>query len=321
MTFMRKLKKIASLPLLIVLSACGLATRCSVPDPLETAALEALYAEPLSPPAEMLRVYHLGHSLVGEEIPAMVQQLAGAGHSYESQLGWGASLQAHWEPDVEINGFESMNSHPRHRDAHTAVASGDYDAVVLTEMVEIKAAIEYFDSWKYLRQWAATAWQARPETRVYLYETWHEITDPEGWLTRLDRDLGQYWETEILARALNDETLAQPIYVIPAGQVFAAFVRALEARGGVDGLTGKEDLFGLRKDGTQDPIHLSDIGTYLVALTHYAVLYHRDPRGLPRALMKADGSPAVAPGPAAALLMQETVWDVVTRYSKTGVAP
>lgn len=318
-TFLRKLKRIGSLPLIVLLSACGLTTRCTVPDPLDKAALEALYTEPLTPPSETLRVYHLGHSLVGEDIPVMIQQLADAGHTYESQLGWGTTLKAHWEPDEPINGFDSMNAHPRHREARTAVGSGDYDAVVLTEMVEIKAAVAYFDSWKYLRNWAASAWQARPDTRVYLYETWHEITDPEGWLTRLDRDLSLYWETEILARALNDDALSQPIYVIPAGQVFAAFVRALEARGGVDGLTGKEDLFGIRDDGTQDPIHLNDIGAYLVALTHYAVLYHQNPTGLPHALKKADGSPARAPGPDAARLMQETVWEIVTRYPKTGV--
>lgn len=316
-----KLKKIGSFPLIVLLSACGLTGRCSVPDPLEATALEALYAEPMPPPADAMRVYHLGHSLVGHDIPAMVQQLAGVGHVYESQLGWGTPLKAHWEPDEVINGFDNMNSHPRHRDARTAVASGDYDAVVLTEMVEIKSAVAYFDSWKYLRNWAASAWQARPETRVYLYETWHKITDPEGWLTRLDRDLGMYWETEILARALNNDDLALPVYVIPAGQVFAAFVRALEIRNGVDGVTGKEDLFGIREDGTQDPIHLNDIGAYLVALTHYAVLYHRDPTGLPHALLKANGSSAEAPGPEAARLMQEIVWDVVTSYPKTGVAP
>ena len=38
-----------------------------------------------------------------------------------------------------------------------------------------------------------------------------------------------------------------------------------------------------------------------------------------RALRRADGPPAVAPGPRAARLMQEVVWDVVTSYPKTGV--
>ena len=108
--------------------------------------------------------------------------------------------------------------------------------------------------------------------------------------------------------------------MIPAGQVFARFVRALAARGGVDGLAGPADLFARDAEGEQDPIHLDDLGAYLVALTHYAVLYGRSPVGLPHRLRRADGSAATAPGPAAARLMQETVWEVVTGYPKTGVA-
>ena len=50
------------------------------------------------------------------------------------------------------------------------------------------------------------------------------------------------------------------------------------------------------------------------------MLYRRSPIGLPHRLMRADGSPANAPGPEAARLMQEIVWQVVREYPKTGVA-
>ena len=258
-----------------------------------------------------MRVYHLGHSLVGRDMPAMLAQLAGEGHRYESQLGWGATLKAHWGDDT-IAGFAEENAHPRFRAAREAVDSADYDAVVLTEMVEIRDAIRYHDSPAYLRRWADRILGARPDARVFLFETWHPLDDPEGWLNRLDRDLGRYWEGELLARAQADGELPQAIRVIPAGQVMARFVRAVEARGGVDGIAGAGDLF-------TDMIHLNDVGTYLVALTHYAVLYQRSPVGLPRQLMRADGTPAASPGPEAARLMQQVVWDVVSTYPKTGV--
>ena len=87
----------------------------------------------------------------------------------------------------------------------------------------------------------------------------------------------------------------------------------------MDGLKGKEDLFARDEKGELDPIHINDIGAYLVALTHYAVLYHRSPVGLPYQLRRADGSMANAPGPEAARLMQDIVWQVVTSYPKTGV--
>jgi hypothetical protein len=285
----------------------------------------SVYAAPLAAPEEPLTVFHLGHSLVSRDMPAMVAQLAGDGHWYDSQLGWGTSLQEHWYPDMPIAGFDVENAHPRYRDAKEAISSGDYDALVLTEMVEIRDAIRYRDSGAYLHKWAEFARAEDPGLRIYLYESWPELDDPEGWLTRLDLDLARYWEREILFRDLamteGGADGGAAIHVIPAGQVMAAFVRAVEARGGVDNVRDRYDLFARTPEGEQDMIHVNDLGAYLVALTHYAVLYHRSPEGLPHELRRADGTMAEAPGPEAARLMQQTVWDVVRRYPKTGVAP
>lgn len=315
MTLHRIKQKLAPL-MLLVLSACGLVNRCSTPDPVDEARFSTIYESAASAPEEALNVYHLGHSLVGPYMPGMLRQLAeqggSEGHSFNSQLGWGTPLRAHWEPDVVINGFEESNGPPDFRDAKEAMASGEYDAVVLTEAVEIKDMIKYFTPHEYLRNWAVAAWEGNPDTRVYFYETWHPLDDPEGWLERLDRDLGVYWEGEILKRTLAYEEVDQPIYVIPAGQVMAAFVRKVEAAGGVGPIRDRKDMF-------HDNIHFSEYGGYLVALTHYAVLYGRSPVGLPHQLQLADGSPAADPGPEAARLMQETVWDVVTSYPPSGV--
>ncbi|MDX1786098.1 MAG: hypothetical protein R3210_08205 [Roseovarius sp.] len=283
--------------------------------------VSAAYAAPLPAPEAPLRVFHLGHSLVGRDMPAMLAQLAGDGHRYESQLGWGTSLKEHWEPGQPINGFEAENDHQRYRDAREAIGSGDYDAVVLTEMVEIRDAIKYHDSARYLRKWAALARQADPAPRLYLYESWHHLDDPKGWLARLDMDLGQYWEDELLLRDLEAGADYPPMRVIPAGQVLAHFVRSVETMGGLENVQTREDLFQRREDGSLDTIHVNDLGAYLVALTHYAVLYHRSPLGLPYQLQRADGSAAEAPGPQVAELMQKTVWEVVSHYPKTGVAP
>ena len=281
--------------------------------------LRSAYAAPLAAPSRPLRVFHLGHSLVGRDMPAMLAQLAGAGHRYESQLGWGTSLRAHWEDDVPIKGFRIENAHPRFRPADQAIASGDYDAVILTEMVELRDAIRYHDSANYLTRWANLARAADPDTRIYLYETWHRTDDPDGWLARLDGDLATLWEARLLAPDLRAGKGRNPIRVIPAGQVMAAFVRRVEAEGGIGPIRDRFDLFARQEDGTTDPIHINDFGAYLVALTHYAVLYHRSTAGLPHALRRADGQPAADPGADAARAMQEIVWQVVTAYDKTGV--
>jgi hypothetical protein len=280
---------------------------------LDDAQMQALYTDPLPAPDAPLAVYHIGHSLVGRDMPAMLAQLAGEGHRYDSQLGWGATLKSHWG-DAPVNGFEQENAHPRFRPAREAVDSGVYDAIVLTEMVEIRDALRYHDSARYLAQFAEAARKARPDVRLYLYETWHNLDDPEGWLDRLDADLPRYWEAGILRPALLQGPESQRIHLIPAGQAMAALVREIEARGGVGNVISSRDLFS-------DQIHLSDLGTYFVALVHYAALYGDSPEGLPHELLRGDGTPATAPAPETARLMQEIAWRVVSSTRLSGVAP
>ena len=282
------------------------------PKPLTPDEAAALYT-PLPAPGTPQAVYHIGHSLVSRDMPAMLAQLAGEGHRYESQLGWGSPLRHHWDAEIPIKGFKEENAHPRYRDAHEAVASGDYDVLVLTEAVEIRASLKYHAPWDYLARWSKAARTANPDIRIYLYESWHNTDDPEGWLNRLDLDLSRYWEHEIIDRAMTVEGVA-PVHVIPVGQVMARFLRAVEAQGGVDGISGVDDLFS-------DRIHPNDIGAYLVALTHYAVIYGRSPLGLPHELLLHTGEAAAAPSDEAAALMQEIVWEVVTGYARTGVSP
>jgi len=283
-------------------------------------ALRAAYAEPApAPPAGGMRIFHLGYSLVGRDMPAMLAQLAGPNHRYESQLGWGTSLKQHWQPGETIDGFEAENTHPRFRSAREAIASGDYNALVLTEMVEIRDAIKYQQSGQYLAHWAALARKANPETRIYLYESWHRLDDPEGWLDRLDRDLERYWKAALLAGDIARNRPKRPVYLIPAGQVMARFVRVLEAGGGVGPVRSREDLFQRRESGETDPIHVNDLGAWLVALTHYAVLYQTSPVGLPHRLLRADGTQAEAPPDEIARLMQRVVWEVVQAHPETGV--
>lgn len=296
----------------MLLSACGL-VKCA-PNPLDRDDIAALYATPVAPRDTPLSVYHIGHSLVGRDMPAMLEQLANArfdtGHSYASQIGSGVELEAHWEPDIPITDGGAANDHPRFREAHEAVASGAYDAVVMTEKIGIEASIKYHDSWRYVSLWARKALDANPDVRLYLYETWHR-RDRGDWLARLDADLPKFWEREILDRAMADKGLNQPIYVIPAGQVFAAIERRLAA-GPIGEITTTDAFF-------KDRIHPNDMGNYLVALTHFAVLYSASPVGLPRALARADGTPATALSPKAATQLQAIVWQVVTGYPRTGV--
>ncbi len=295
----------------------------AAPRPLDRDARLAMYDTPLPAPDGGLQLYFLGHSLIGPDIPALVTQLADMsgkqGAGYNSQLGWGASLRDHWEPDRAIAGFEAMNRPPAHRPARAALESGAYDALVLTEMIGLEAAIRWHDSGRYTARWAQLARKHAPDIRIYKYETWHPRDTTDDWLARIDRDAEALWEGTILAQAKAYPGVGT-IHVIPAGRAMAAFVRALRDRGGVAGMRNADALFAMTEDGTRDGIHVSDLGAYLVALVHYATLYQADPRGLPHRLSRADGTQADAPSAEAAALMQQVAWDVVRRVRATGLA-
>jgi hypothetical protein len=306
--------------LLVILSAIGL-MRLS-PEPISRAELDRLYETPLPAPEAGISVFHLGHSLVNRNMPDMIWQIAedqGVQHRYDSQIGWGTPLKSHFEPSEEIFGFAQENDHARYRDVFEALESGDYDAFVLTEMVEIRDAIAYFDSAEYVAKFAERARAGRADVRVYLYETWHEVTDPEGWRVRLELDRARYWEDGILRVALAHGQVMVPIYVIPVGQVFAEVARQIEA-GSLPGLTATEDIFARTETGDLDPIHVDHLGNYIAALTHYAALYQRSPVGVTNTVNLYDeGTRFSVEDQSLAATLQGIVWDVVRRDPLTGL--
>jgi hypothetical protein len=302
--------------LLVILSAVAMIGAAWVLWPaqrLSAGALLARYAQPLPAPEKPMRVFHLGHSLVGQDMPAMLAQLAG--HEYNSQLGWGASLNQHWAGDVP--GMAAENATAAFRAADEAVDSGAYDAVVLTEMVELRDAVAYHDSPAALARWAGLARAARPDVRLYLYETWHRTDDPAGWDARIAADGPALWQGELLAGAMADADVGV-IHVVPGGPVLAAVVAQIAA-GRIPGLRHRDDLFAV-VDGKVDTIHLNDVGHYIIALTHYAVLYHRSPVGLPHDLARADGTPIDPMSQDTARALQQVVWQTVISYPFTGIA-
>ena len=286
---------------------------------VSTETLDRVYGESTSSPKTKLKVLYIGHSLVGRSIPHMVRQLAGDGHEYSSQLGWGTKLRYHWDPSLKIKGYEFVTTFSEYPSAIAAIESGEYDAFVLTEGVEIKDAIKYHDSKKYLTKFVKLIDKHNPGARIYFYETWHNTDDEEGWIQRIERDYSMYWLDQILYPTLETTGGTIPVYVIPAGQVLKAFFENL---GDLESTVGKENfsyLFKLRDDGTQDKIHLNDIGAYLVALVHYSVMYQSPAPVHTLPLKRANEREAAAPTLEIAEYMQEISWEVVSKDFRTGL--
>ncbi|MCZ0964473.1 hypothetical protein [Paracoccus benzoatiresistens] len=283
----------------------------------QPAAMSATVHPPLSAPEKLGTIYHLGHSLVGTEMPAMLGQLGG--HAYASQLGWGTTLKQHWNDGQKMPGFELHANGMARIQAKEALASRRFDVLVLTEMVEIRDAIRWYNSSYWLAEWVRFARQGNPAIRVYLYETWHNLDDPDGWLERIDADLPEQWLGRVLAPSEARKGTGK-IFLIPGGQAMAAVARAAEG-GRIPGISSREDLFRRDKGGGLDTIHMGDLGAYVVALAHWTVIWHRSPVGLPHQLKRSDGTDAQWFNEEAAFQVQEIVRDVVARIPYSGVPP
>lgn len=268
-----------------------------------------LYQSAREPRQGPLKVYHLGHSLVGREMPAMLAQLAGEGHAYGLQLGWGTSLRQHLAGPKEILGYAVENDTPRFVPLEQALSDTSYDALIFTEMIGLREAVRYHGSADAVARLVRQARASNPEIALYLYETWHPINEGD-WLARVPRDWELLWQPALLAPAIRASD--GPVQVIPAGTIMARLVEKVETTpGGIGGMTRREDLFARDAEGHQDHIHLNDWGSYLVALAHYAVLYGKSPEGLPHRLMRSDGRAADAPSETLARVMQQIVWETV----------
>lgn len=292
-------------------------TLANVPDATtpDVASPEPSRAEQAPPPVGVvaprsldLRVILSGHSLtdpMGQALPRLVQAAGGRGGEIALSTIPGAPMDWRW----------NHRTHPP--DAREDIAG--FDVMVQTERVSLSGTRRWHNSDDEALRWARHGWEhgaGGQGAEVLLYATWVSLDTGPGfdthgdddrnlpWRERLDREFAG-WE-EIMAHVnANRPDDAPEMRMIPATLVMAAVHDAIEDASAPDGLNDIRQLF-------TDDIHLSPLGAWLVALTHYAVIYARDPRGLP-------GPQGDAPS-GLTEWVQALVWDVVTGYPGTGVA-
>ena len=247
-------------------------------------------------------VFFVGHSLVNFHMPAMLDDVAsslGLSHSYAAEIGVGAPLHWIWNHPEVTNGD----------DAHLELPTGRYDVLVLTELIPIGEHVTYSDTTEYVRRYYELAMSGNPATQVYFYETWYSVEDP-AWSENIAADRA-IWEGVI--DDVNATVDGPDILLVPGGTAMARLVERIEA-GGVPGLESRFDLY-------VDPIHLTDVGNYFIALVQLATIYRRSPVGGTATTSDQWGAPISAPSPAAARIMQEIAWEVVSGDPRAGVAP
>jgi len=320
-----------------------------------------------------LKVYWVGHSLMSAKdhgdpqarsLLELIEPLAeseGNDYSFYKHTTPGAPIGWNWGVADSWGGIESLIA-PLIDDSDPEY--GSFDAIVVTEGVNINSSYEWWASSFYARKFYNAALNANPNARLFLYESWHHYNGSDDnfrsyygpqasydWFEDM-KESHQTW-VNILEEAAdpnktavvenyafqgegedpgNGEDLLE-VYLIPTGKVLVAILERLAAKNpgdnwhyadGVHGdtltpedfwvnplLNFPEDLSTTAHGGNLDDIHPSDVLIYLNALTHYAVLYRKNPANLP-ALQSVPANVAD--------IFKEVVWQVVTNDPHTGLS-
>ncbi|MEH6832860.1 MAG: hypothetical protein V7661_18665, partial [Sulfitobacter sp.] len=208
----------------------------------------------------------VGHSLVGQVMPTMFNsfmQSQNVDVNADAQVINGASLRYNWDNGASAQGVN----------AREVLLSGDYDTVIVTEAIPLDDQIRWSDTQGYVSRYFDLAQSADADTRVYVYETWHEIgPDTNAWRAQIESDLAT-WQG--IVDDVNDNATAgaAEALIIPAGQAMGALHDRIEA-GEVPGITSIRDLFS-------DDIHLNDTGNWFIAALHASALTGVDVATLP----------------------------------------
>ena len=251
-------------------------------------------------PANALAVFHIGNSFTRwGNIPAQLADFAAASnrpHTRGEQLADGQGIGYHWTNGLP--GGTLTRGSPSRSELQTA----SWDALILQPMS---------------REWQPAnlpAFQANAESfdtladgvgaHLYLYAYWPWRDEPLS-----DQDSINAAFEQVRAALSSD---GPPVRVIPVGEAFRAAINEM----------GSGELAGLtRANLYQDEYHPSDLGYYLSALVHFAVLHRRSPIGLPAQGISANNfsdAPVAIPTNIAAAF-QRIAWDVARSTPHTGV--
>ena len=261
-------------------------------------------------------VFHVGHSLVNQDMPTMLDRIAiskNKSHSRTVQNIPGAALAASWI---------TCPGNPYVKCATEELLINPHDILIVTEAIPLLNYLtDYFpndgidaDSYLYALQYYDLQQQTNPGGLVYLYETWHCLTsgtpqgcpfdsnDGNGWRQRLDDSYSDW--LSVVDYVNTHKTSGPDMMLIPAGQGMAALNDAVEA-GTVPGYSSIDQFF-------TDDIHLTDIGNYYVALIHYATIYGETPLGAAYELINDFGGAYDSPTAAQAERLQTIAWETVS---------
>jgi hypothetical protein len=289
----------------------------------------AVYAQilpPKQPYPLTVKQIHSGHSLTDPLFfPHWPGQFVNLVAQQTNQQGWqiadkllgkstvpGSPMKHRWENKV---GFDAP-------DARLDIA--DWEVLCITERVPLNYEGGNSQQWyldgiqeqkQYLSLFVNNAWTNGNNGNgagTLLWTTWTNLDNSNGpWREMLDIQGSEFERMQDYANA-NRPSGATPVYIIPGHKMMARLYDDIQL-GIVPGITNINQFFG-------DNIHTNELGAYAIAMIHYACIFNESPVGLPNNLLPNAPQGTPIPSPALATYLQTMIWDVVTKYPRTGVA-
>jgi len=262
------------------------------------------------------RIYAAHHSYFLQVPPILSEIAKSAGFADQVFVGTkyigGSKALFHWNIKDEDN------------KAKEALKAGAVDVLILTPVYLPDEGIEKF---------ARLGLEHNPDIRVTVQELWlpYDAYEPHYYdppkiphpaqvdhnaqtIAGLRESHERYFrEMDALIRDLNSQLGKPVLVVVPAGQAVLALREKIIA-GKAPGLKAQADLF-------TDPLgHPKPALQVLISYAHYAVIYRRNPAGLP--VPKALTDLKLPTGEAEALngLLQEVAWEAVAGHALSGVS-
>ena len=269
-------------------------------------------AAPASQPTSLpggLRVFTAGHSFhvwVADILADMAKSAGIEGHKEAglSSIG-GSTVLQHWDVPDGKNKIKE------------ALVAGNVDVLTLSPIWLPDEGIEKF---------ARLAFAHNPNARVTVQEYWlpndeyvpvyplqsnkkvdHDATNIE----QLRQAYAKYArDMDDAVRAINEKLGKQVVFVVPAGEA-SILLREKIIAGQAGPLNKQSDLF------TDSWGHPTPVLEALAGYCHFAVIYRRNPVGLPVTNILAKNK--TWNDEKLNRLLQELAWDAVTRHPLSGV--
>jgi hypothetical protein len=158
-----------------------------------------------------------------------------------------------------------------------------------------KTKFYIYESWPFL-------WTGKPFQQAWDGTTKDELTAP----AMHTRDYYEY-----LLKRLREKTDAE-VHIIPVPEVMYELDKQMQA-GKVPGLTGIGDIM-------KDKLHLDPgLGHYIASVTVYATIFGKNPAGIVKPEGHYDDGNKELLTPQMCEIVNNTVWDVVSKNPSTGV--